>query len=545
VQLGLSMTTFKCRRVPAGFLPTVCLDEHSSSPIYRQLYDWFRLAILDGRLRPGERVPSTRSLAAELKISRIPVLSAYEQLLAEGYLQTFVGAGTFVARSIPEDVFRPVGQALRRAGRQNRPRRISRHVETAMLVPQFPDTRTLGAFRTCLPALDQFPISIWSSLLARHSRDSSAELMGYGDPMGYEPFRKAIAEYLGAARSLRCEASQVMVVAGSQQGLQISSRVLLDAHNQVWMEEPGYPRARQTLVLEGAIPVPVPVDHEGLDVEEGLRRYPDARAAYITPSHQYPTGVTMSAARRMMLLDWAARTGSWIIEDDYDSEYRFTSRPIASLQGLDLEDRVIYIGTLSKVLFPALRLGYLVVPKDLLGAFRAARGATDIFPTTLFQAALTDFIREGHFARHIRRMRMLYKQRCETLAETIRAKMGAQLEIISADGGMHLAGLLPPGVDDMAVSRKAAGIGLCANPLSTCYLERPPRGGLILGYGATDTDQIKEGVRRLATIVREVASAANCQMSEPPEHGMSVASESHADATARQEGQCSMSLNSK
>jgi GntR family transcriptional regulator/MocR family aminotransferase len=217
----------------------------------------------------------------------------------------------------------------------------------------------------------------------------------------------------------------------------------------------------------------------------------------------------MSAARRMLLLDWAARTGSWIIEDDYDSEYRFTSRPVASLQGLDSDDRVIYIGTLSKVLFPALRLGYLVVPKDLVGAFRAARGATDIFSTTLFQAALTDFIREGHFARHIRRMRMLYKQRCETLAEAIQSKMGAQLEIISADGGMHLTGLLPPDVDDTVVSRKAADIGVSANPLSTCYLERPKRSGLILGFGATDTTQIKEGVRRLATVVKQIASGKN------------------------------------
>lgn len=505
------MTTLKRRRVRGAFLPTICLDAGSNTPIYRQMYEWFRLAILDGRLRPGQPVPSTRSLAAELRISRSPVLSAYEQLLSEGYLQTFVGAGTCVARSIPEDVFRPEAQALRRAGERNRPRRISRHAETAMSIPQFPDARTLGAFRTCFPALDQFPINIWSSLLARHSREPCAELMGYGDPMGYEPFRQAIAEYLGAARSLRCDPSQVMVVAGSQQGLQITSRTLLDAHDHVWMEEPGYPRARQTLVLAGAIPVPVPVDHEGLDVEEGLRRYPHARAAYITPSHQYPTGVTMSAARRIQLLDWAARTGSWIIEDDYDSEYRFTSRPVAALQGLDSDDRVIYIGTLSKVLFPALRLGYLVVPKDLLAAFRAARGATDIFSTTLFQAALTDFIREGHFARHIRRMRMLYKQRCETLAETIRAKMGAQLEIISADGGMHLAGLLPPGVDDTAVARKAVDIGVCVNPLSICYQERPSRGGLILGYGTTDKGQIKEGVRRLATIVGEAASTPICR----------------------------------
>jgi GntR family transcriptional regulator/MocR family aminotransferase len=277
------------------------------------------------------------------------------------------------------------------------------------------------------------------------------------------------------------------------------------------MEEPGYPRARQAFLMAGAAPVPVPVDHEGLDVEAGVQRYPDARAAYITPSHQYPTGVTMSASRRMLLLSWAARAGSWIIEDDYDSEYRFGCRPLASLQGLDTGDRVIYIGTCSKVLFPALRLGYLVIPKDLVAAFRTARGSIDMFSSTLLQVALTDFIREGHFARHIRRMRMLYKDRCATLVEAIQLRLGAQLEVIGSDAGLHLAGLLPPGVDDRAVARKAADIGVAVNPLSTCYVERPSRGGLILGYGNVDTAQIHEGVRRLALAVREVVGESSHQ----------------------------------
>jgi GntR family transcriptional regulator/MocR family aminotransferase len=380
-----------------------------------------------------------------------------------------------------------------------------------MSVPQFPDTAILGAFRGCIPALDHFPVGVWSSLLTRHSRNLTAELMVYSDPMGYAPLRETIAEYLGTVRAARCDASQVMIVAGAQQGLHIASRVLLDPHDRVWMEEPGYPGARQALLMAGAAPVPVPVDHEGLDVETGVQRYPDARAAYITPSHQYPTGVTMSASRRMLLLSWAARAGSWIIEDDYDSEYRFGCRPVASLQGLDTDDRVIYIGTFSKVLFPALRLGYLVIPKDLVAAFRAARGSMDMFSSTLLQVALTDFIREGHFARHIRRMRMLYQDRCATLVEAIRLRLGAQLEIVSADAGLYLAGLLPPGVDDCAVARKAADIGVAVNSLSTCYVERPSRGGLILGYGNADTAQINEGAQRLALAVREVVGDASHQ----------------------------------
>jgi GntR family transcriptional regulator / MocR family aminotransferase len=483
--------------------PQICLDAKSTSPIYRQIYDWFQQAILEGRLRAGQRMPSTRALAVELKVSRIPVLAAYEQLQAEGYLQSFIGAGTCVTRSIPVSSFRPVRKAPAGAARRNGPRRISRDVERAMSSPLFPDTRVIGAFRACVPALERFPSGIWSALLARHTRRVDADLMTYGDPMGYAPFRETIAEYLGSVRAVRCDASQVMVIAGSQHGLQLVTRTLIEPRDSVWLEDPGYPRARRTLLMAGASPVPVPVDRDGLDVEAGISRHPDARAAYITPSHQYPTGVTMSATRRMLLLDWAARTGSWIIEDDYDSEYRFNSRPVASLQGLDSDDRVIYIGTLSKVLFPALRVGYMVIPKDLLGAFRAAREMTDMFSSTLFQAALTDFIREGHFARHIRRMRMLYAARCEALTAAIRRNADGHLEIISAEAGMHLTVLLPPGIDDVAISRKAAEIGICANPLSTCYLQRPKRGGLILGYGGTDVAAIARCVERLMAIVRE------------------------------------------
>lgn len=425
-------------RSRAAVPPQISLDARSNSPIYRQIYDWFQQAIFEGRLRAGQRVPSTRAIAAELKVSRIPVLAAYEQLQAEGYLESFVGAGTCVTRSIPVGVSRPVSKAAAGAGRWSSPRKISRDVEGAMSSPLFPDTRIIGAFRACVPALDQFPSGIWSALLARHSRRVDAELMTYGDPMGYAPFRETIAEYLGSVRAVRCDASQIMVIAGSQHGLQLATRTLIEAHDSVWLEDPGYPRARRTLLMAGATPVPVPVDRDGLDVDTGIQLYPDARAAYITPSHQYPTGVTMSATRRMLLLDWAARAGSWIIEDDYDSEYRFNSRPVASLQGLDSDDRVIYIGTLSKVLFPALRVGYMVIPKDLLGVFRAARETTDMFSSTLFQAALTDFIREGHFARHIRRMRMLYAARCETLTSAIRSNAGGHLEIISEGAGMHL-----------------------------------------------------------------------------------------------------------
>jgi GntR family transcriptional regulator/MocR family aminotransferase len=321
--------------------------------------------------------------------------------------------------------------------------------------------------------------------------------MAYGDAMGYLPFREAIAEYLGAVRGVRCEASQILVTTGSQQALQISAQVLLDPKDRVWMEEPGYPGARQAFMTAGAHLIPVRVDHDGMNVEDIIHRGRDARAVYVTPSHQYPMGMTMGATRRMLLLNWAARSGAWIIEDDYDSEYRFGSRPIASLQGLDRDGRVIYVGTFSKVMFPALRLGYVVVPKDLVPAFSVARDAADIFSSTLYQAVLTDFIREGHFARHIRRMRMLYMDRRRSLVKAIHIQMGDTLAVIGTEAGMHLVALLPRGTDDVAVSRKAAQRGISAMPLSTCYLQPPSRGGLILGYGGTNAHQIHDGTRKL------------------------------------------------
>jgi GntR family transcriptional regulator / MocR family aminotransferase len=279
--------------------------------------------------------------------------------------------------------------------------------------------------------------------------------------------------------------------------LQIAAQVLLDPKDRVWMEEPGYPGARQAFTTVGAQLIPVPVDHDGMNVAGIIRRGHDARAVYVTPSHQYPMGMTMSATRRMLLLNWAVRVGAWIIEDDYDSEYRFGSRPIASLQGLDTDARVIYIGTFSKVMFPALRLGYVVVPKDLVRAFSAARDAVDIFSSTLYQAVLTDFIRDGHFARHIRRMRMLYMERRSALVNAIQIQMGDMTEVIGAEAGMHLVALLSPGTDDVAVCREAAQKRISAIPLSTCYLTPPTRGGLILGYGGATAYQIRDGIRKL------------------------------------------------
>jgi GntR family transcriptional regulator/MocR family aminotransferase len=491
------------KRVPASFLPPITLDHEIKTPMYRQLYDWFRRAIIDGRMRPGQRVPSTRGLAAELKISRIPVLNAYEQLLAEGYFETFVGAGTRVAGSLPDDTLRSPAMKARKGWQElvekqtRSPRRMSRRGARLTHLPAQSWLDNLGAFRVSLPALDHFPIGVWSKLVARHARRPPRGIMAYGQAMGYLPFREAIAEYLGTVRGVRCEPSQILVTTGSQQALQISAQVLLNPNDRVWMEEPGYPGARQAFMTVGAHLIPVRVDHEGMNIATAIGRSRDARVVYVTPSHQYPMGMTMSATRRMLLLNWAATRGAWIIEDDYDSEYRFGSRPIASLQGLDTDGRVIYVGTFSKVLFPALRLGYMVVPGDLVPAFSAARDAADIFSSTLYQAVLTDFIREGHFARHIRRMRMLYIDRRRALVNAIQIQMADKLEVIGAEAGMHLVALFAPRIDDVEAATKAAQWGVSAMPLSVCYLRKPASSGLILGYGGANTHQIHDGMRKL------------------------------------------------
>lgn len=485
----------------AGFLPSIGLDPAATTPLRRQLYEWFRSAIADGRLKSGQRVPSSRSLAAELKVSRLTVVSAYEQLEAEGYLQTFRGAGTCIAASIPE-LLRRGGARTGRAERKARgTRRTAARSQELLGMPEEPQPDIAGPFRVSLPALDQFPRRAWSRLISRHARSASIKDMAYGDPMGEPEFRAAIADYLGAVRAVRCDASQIMVTSGSQQALQVTLRALLDPGDPVWVEEPGYSGTQRALVASGCEPVPVPVDDEGLDVEEGIRRRSSARAAYVTPSHQYPLGMTLSAARRIKLLNLAQSADAWIIEDDYDSEYRFGTEPITSLQGLDTDDRVIYIGTFSKVLFPALRMGYLVLPKDLIPTFRVVRDAVDIFPPVLYQRALTDLIRDGGFARHIRKMRALYAVRRERMIQAIERYFGGVADVASAAAGLHLVVRLPRNIDDRAAAARATAAGIACSALSVCCLSPPQRGGLILGYGGVAAGSVDESVRKLAKVV--------------------------------------------
>jgi len=487
-------------------LPTVLtalpLDQASAVPLYQQLYEGLRQAILVGQLSSGMKLPSTRFLSTYLRVSRNTVLNAFAQLAAEGYLESKHGSGTYVAQALPDEMLSistdaPTVMPSRSPQGRQPSQRGAKLLAMAQHMPEASISLHHGklrAFREGIPALDVFPRKIWERLLARQSRRSSFDLLNYGD---CQPLSEAIAGYLGTARGVRCTTDQVIVVAGSQQGINLVAKVLLDPGDAAWVEDPGYPGAYGGLLGVGARTIPVPVDQEGLIVSAGVTSCPEARLAFVTPSHQFPLGVTMSLKRRLELLEWASQTDAWVLEDDYDSEYRYTGRPLAALQGIDRENRVIYLGTFSKVMFPALRLGYLVAPPDLVETFRAARKFAVQHPPLLEQLALADFISEGHFVRHIRRMRALYADRQAVLVEIARRELTGLLDVEPAESGMHLLGWLPDHVDDFTASQQAAAHEVDAAPLSTYSIEAVQPGALLLGYAGVDEIEIEAGIHRL------------------------------------------------
>jgi GntR family transcriptional regulator/MocR family aminotransferase len=475
-------------------------DRASAVPFHRQIYEGYRAAILTGAARPGQQLPPTRALAEELEISRLPVLRAYEQLLHEGYTEGRVGLGTFVAEAIPDTVEYAGSAALPRATvlRRSSPRRGHR-VELPSTMP--PHWQIFGPFREGLPALDAFPHRVWARLLRRHGTRMTAELMAYGEAVGHGPLRAAIADHLRAKRAVRCEPSQVLVVSGAQMAIVIAALALLGPDDVACREEPGYPGARHGFGLTGRPVVPIPVDAAGIDVDRLAAVGRRARLVYVTPSHQYPLGATLSPERRGALLGWAERNDSWIVEDDYDRDYRYVGRPPPALQSDDTADRVIYIGSFSKVMFPSLRIGYVVVPERLVEPFVRVRVALDVASSTLDQAVLADFIDEGHLDRHVRRTRNLYLARRDELVRSIDRHARDLLTVVHQDAGTQLTAFLPAGVDDREVVRLAAERGVSANPLSRYYMGEP-RSGLVLGFAGGREDETDRALRTLTNVVR-------------------------------------------
>ena len=492
-----SSSTDRSARPTAGLI--IRLDPESGEGLQRQVYAALRSEILGGALEPGSRVPSSRALADDLRVSRTTTVLAYKQLIAEGYLETQSGSGTFVAEELPDDL--PRQTRFRHPGRTRHPRLSRRGI--ALASTPGPSRRSSGppcAFRLGTPALDHFPLRLWSQLVSRRLRSMTPRHLDYSDSAGCPDLRKAIAEHLEVARGTVCTADQVMVVAGAQRGLQMICNALLDPGDRVWLEEPGYPGARSALRQAGARFLPARVDDQGLDVAAATQHAPGARMAYVTPSNQFPLGVPMSLMRRLALLKWAARADAWILEDDYDSEFRYTTRPLQCLHGLDSDGRVIYIGTFSKSAFPAMRLGFVVVPVDLTERIRSARRAADLHPPLLEQLALADFMRDGHYETHLRRMRRLYRERAEALEAAASECCRGALRLRPIQSGLHAVADLD-GVDEERVWEEARDRGIEVAPLGPYYLRRHTANGLLLGFGSTPPDTLRRGMERLAAAI--------------------------------------------
>lgn len=486
------------------------IDRSSTKSLIRQVADGLRSAILRGRLLPGSRLTGARELAVSLSISRTTVDAAVAQLIAEGYLYGRQRSGTYVVRGLP-DRFLSVGSAPTAPlapGLARPPRLSSRGVRMATPSGDVRRTRArVVPFALGIPALDAFPWRVWAQLTARFWRNFPRETLLYGDAAGYAPLREAVAQHVHKARGIDCSAEQVFVVEGSQQGLDLATRLVLDPGDEAWVEDPGYIGARAAIESAGATLVPVPVDDDGLDVAAGRQRAPTARAAYVTPSHQYPLGVTLTAARRLALLEWAREADAWIIEDDYDSEYRYSSAPLPSLRTLDVDGRVVYVGTFSKTLFPALRMGYVIVPVHLVDAFRSARSVSGRHAPGVQQAVLAAFIEGGHYERHIRRMRTLYQERRAALLEYGRTRI-AQLDFRPHDGGMHVLARLTVSVADHAIVADAQSAGLELAPVSA-YTVNDKQQGLLLGFAGFAPDRIATACDQLARVMDRAALTAH------------------------------------
>jgi GntR family transcriptional regulator/MocR family aminotransferase len=479
----------------------------NGATLFRWLYDEIRTAILDGRLPPGARLPSTRSFAEQYQLARGTVVAAFDQLAAEGYVEGSVGNGTFVRRNLPESFLTsmPARAVVRpsasRALLSKRGRQLASH-----RFPKLWSNRNVETFRLDRPALDAFPTKLWGRMAARRLRTSAPALLASGEPLGFRPLREAIAGYVGLTRAVKCTADEVVITTGTQQSLDLIARLVLDVGDRVWIEDPGYAGVTELLRALGAEVVGVPVDADGIDTEAGRRRYRRARLAYVTPGCQFPLGATMSLQRRLALLGWAQEERAWIFEDDYDSQLRFSGRPLAALQSLDNRGCVIYSNSFNKMLFPSLRLGFLVIPTQLVDAVRAARSITDRNSSGLEQATLCDFILEGHMDQHMKRMRELYAARFDALVRIARSELDGLMTLNPMHAGLQVVGWLEKGIDENKGCRQAAERGVDSVPLSRLMIQRTMPPALLLGVASADVRAIRRGMELLGQALREVRS---------------------------------------
>jgi GntR family transcriptional regulator/MocR family aminotransferase len=475
-------------------------------PAYQWLYEAVRSEILSGRLRPGTRLPATRDLARQYGLARGTIVNAFDQLGSEGYIEGNVGSGTFVTRMLPERMLHVASESDEKPTlHRKRQIRISDYARRAKLFSGY-ENRPIRAFRANLPALDLFPTDVWTKVTLRCLRKMSTHNLMGCDPLGHVPLRQAIAEYLSQSRGVRCMRDQVAIVSGVQEAIDLAARLLLNPGDRVCIEDPGYPGAVSAFRANGAKIQPVKVTQEGIDVQRLPARR--IRLIYITPGHQFATGTTMNLASRLQLLEWAKNAGAVIFEDDYDSEYRYSGRPIPALQGLDDHGLVLYAGSFSKVLFPALRLGYVVIPSRLQPRFEAAVSLTVRHAPLLEQLVLTEFISEGHFGRHLRRMREIYAERLSILLQESRSRLSGLLEISGVEAGLQTAGWLSRGVSGESPAAAAAERQVDVTPISRYSHGGASPQGLQLGFAALENREIRRGVRELAIVLEGLSCQA-------------------------------------
>ena len=485
----------------------VTLDDNSGVPLHRQLHEELRRSILSGRLPARSRIPSTRALALSLGVSRTTVTQCYEDLISEGYLQAAIGSGTFICQHLPEELLRaePVRRSPKLTPPLKQPLRLSAYGNRAHNSAR-PERRRQDAklsFGHWRPAFKQLPLRHWRRLVSRHSRSNGRAVFDYSeDSLGFEPLREAIAAYLSRSRAVQCEPGQVLICSGAQRAVDLITRVLIDPGDAVAMEDPGYLGARQVFMAQGADLLPVRVDESGIVVKE-LHKNSNSniKLVYVSPSHQFPTGILLSLSRRLELLAWAAQQNAFIIEDDYDSEYRYGGRPVPALQGLDQNESVIYVGTFSKVLFPSLRLGYLVAPPRLVEILARAKWLVDRQSPLIEQYALTDFINEGHLERHIRRMRTLYDRRRNALVDAFSDYLPSRVSILGENAGMHLMARLRTELCDQELIARAAERGVEIVTARPYYLRSKYQGEFIFGYSNLSEARIREGIRKLSQVL--------------------------------------------
>ncbi|OYU49364.1 MAG: GntR family transcriptional regulator [Rhizobiales bacterium PAR1] len=494
------------KRAGGALLQSVRIDPASSRPIATQLYSALRELMLSGAIATGVRLPATRTLAKDLAVSRTTVIDAFERLLAEGLIVSRVGSGTFVSDVLDAERPKPV-QSPEHSGAQPGKPKLSSAMEWA--IPKFSPRSRLPhrpkTFVTALPAYDAFPMAQWARISAGHWRGAREDVLGYGEPFGLARLREAIATHLRGNRGITCEKEQIFIVGGAQQAFSLIGSALLDPGDRVWFENPGAIGARNSFIACGAELVPVPVDRDGLMVEEGEQLSPEFRLAFVTPSHQQPLSHIMSLERRFALLQAAQRASAWIIEDDYDGEFFFGRQPVPTLKSVDQTGLVIYVGTFSKSLFPALRLGFMLVPPALVETFeRMTASFVQGVPTNV-QGIVAEFIQEGHFATHIRRMRGVYAERHAMLVEESRRQLNGLLDVAPTESGLHTVGWLAPAISERSATEAAAKQGIVVSAIARFSIAPTPHNGLVLGFGATNPREIRDGVTKLASVLTALA----------------------------------------